>query len=272
MTVGPLTQTFSFATAALLARARGTALPAAIDTAADDQVSLGFVAVGEAVVAVGEGRPADAVVAVERWMTHVPNIVLADDSHVMWPAMVEVALAAGDLECAERLLAPVATAPTTQVSPALGAQLLRLTGRVGAARGDDPVVVEDHFRRGISALDAFGAVGERAAAQEEAGPVCSTRGGPTRQRRCWRRPDRRTARSAPSAGWPGWTPSPKHRLRRRPDSPRTSSLSNAAADPGHSQGGQPRRVRRIISGPSGVRGTMVVVRRFRRSCSAPNVR
>ena len=120
MTVGPLTQTFSFATAALLARARGTALPAAIDTAADDQVSLGFVAVGEAVVAVGEGRPADAVVAVERWMTHVPNIVLADDSHVMWPAMVEVALAAGDLECAERLLAPVADCPHHPGEPGAG--------------------------------------------------------------------------------------------------------------------------------------------------------
>jgi tetratricopeptide (TPR) repeat protein len=169
MTVGPITQTFSFATAALLARARGTAPPAAFDTAADDQISVGFVAAGEAVVALDEGRHADAVVAVERWMTHVPNIVLAEDSHVMWPAMVEVALAAGDLACAARLLAPVASAPSTQVSPALGAQLLRLTGRVGAARGDDPVSVEDHFRRGISALDAFGAVGERAGAQEELG-------------------------------------------------------------------------------------------------------
>ena len=51
----------------------------------------------------------------------------------------------------------------------MAAQLLRLTGRVGAARGDDPVSVEDHFRRGISALDAFGSVGERAGAQEELG-------------------------------------------------------------------------------------------------------
>jgi hypothetical protein len=167
MSVGPVAQAFCLATAALLARARGTAPPAAIDTGADDQVSLGFLAAGQAVVAVDEGRPADAVVAVERWMTHVPNIVLAEDSHVMWPAMVEVALAAGDLGCAERLLAPVASAPTTQVSPALGAQLLRLTGRVGAARGDDPASVEDPFRRGIAALDAFGAVGERACAQEE---------------------------------------------------------------------------------------------------------
>jgi hypothetical protein len=169
MTVGPVAQAFCLATAALLARARGTAPPAAFDATADDQVSLGFLAAGEAVVAVDEGRPADAVVAVERWMTHVPNIVLAEDSHVMWPAMVEVALAAGDRGCAERLLALVANAPTTQVSPALAAQVLRLTGRVGAGRGDDPVSVEDHFRRGISALDAFGAIGERAVAQEELG-------------------------------------------------------------------------------------------------------
>jgi class 3 adenylate cyclase len=169
LSIGPLAQASSFATAALLRRARGTAAPEAVDLATDDQVSLAFLAAGEAVVAVDEGRPVDAIAAVERWMTHVPSIVLAEDSHIIWPAMVEVALGAGDLGCAERLLAPVASAPATQVSPALGAQLLRLTGRVGAARGDDPVSVEDHFRRGISALDAFGAVGERAGAQEELG-------------------------------------------------------------------------------------------------------
>ena len=67
----------------------------------------GFLAAGEAVVWLDEGRPADAVVAVERWMTQVPNVVLAEDSHVVWPAMVEVAL--------------VANAPSTQVSPALDA-------------------------------------------------------------------------------------------------------------------------------------------------------
>jgi hypothetical protein len=169
LAIGPLGQASSFATATLLGRARGAAPPEAVDTATDDQVSRAFLAAGEAVVALDAGRSADAVVAVERWMTQVPDVVLAEDSHVTWPAMVEVALAAGDLGCAERLLAPVASAPSTQVSPALAAQLLRLTGRVGAARADDPDSVEDHFQRGISALDGFGSVGGRACAQEELG-------------------------------------------------------------------------------------------------------
>ena len=120
LAIGPLAQASSFATATLLSRARGTAPPEAVDTATDDQVSRAFLAAGEAVVALDEGRPADAVVAVERWMTQVPDVVLAEDSHVIWPAMVEVALAAGDLGCAERLLAPVASAPSHPGEPGLG--------------------------------------------------------------------------------------------------------------------------------------------------------
>ena len=77
------------------------------------------------------------------------------------------ALAAGDLELADRLLEPVATAQPGLVSPGVGAQWLRLRGLVGAARGADPSVVEADLRAGIEALGAFGAVGERARAQEE---------------------------------------------------------------------------------------------------------
>jgi hypothetical protein len=55
------------------------------------------------------------------------------------------------------------------VSPAVRAQLRRLQGLIGAARGDDPVRVESDLRAGIDALAAFGAVGFTAKAREELG-------------------------------------------------------------------------------------------------------
>ena len=77
------------------------------------------------------------------------------------------ALADNDLDLADRLLQPVEAAPSGRISPAVRAQWLRLRGLVGAARGDDPSTVEADLRAGIEALDAFGAIGERARAQEE---------------------------------------------------------------------------------------------------------
>jgi hypothetical protein len=74
---------------------------------------------------------------------------------------------AGDTELAQRLLDPVATAQPGRVAPGVAAQWHRLAGLVAAARGDDPEFVEAELRAGISALEAFGAVGFRACAQEE---------------------------------------------------------------------------------------------------------
>jgi hypothetical protein len=84
-------------------------------------------------------------------------------------ATVEAALAAGEVAVTERLLAPVETAPACLVSPGVRAHWLRLRGRFGALRGDDPETVEADLRAGIAELDAYGAVGYRARAQEELG-------------------------------------------------------------------------------------------------------
>jgi class 3 adenylate cyclase/tetratricopeptide (TPR) repeat protein len=92
---------------------------------------------------------------------------LDDDFFVLWPPLVLAALAEDDLDLADRLLQPVAAAPSGRLSPAVVAQWLRLRGLVGAARGDDPSTVEADLRAGIEALQAFGAVGERARAEEE---------------------------------------------------------------------------------------------------------
>ena len=90
-----------------------------------------------------------------------------DDFMVLWPPLVQAALANHDTDLAERLLAPVTTAQPGIVAPVVAAQSHRLQGLVAAERGDDPHTVESHFRAGIEGLDAFGAVGYRAQTQEE---------------------------------------------------------------------------------------------------------
>ncbi len=92
-----------------------------------------------------------------------------DDFMVFWPPMVLAAVAAGDLARAELLLAPVERAATALVSPAVGAEWHWLRGLVSALRGDDPAAVENELRTGIAALEAFGAKGMRAQAQEDLG-------------------------------------------------------------------------------------------------------
>jgi class 3 adenylate cyclase len=92
---------------------------------------------------------------------------IEDDFMALWPPLVQAAVAANDTELAERLLNPVATAQPGRVAPGVAAQWHRLRGLVAAARGDDPQFVETELRAGIAALDAFGAVGHCARAQEE---------------------------------------------------------------------------------------------------------
>jgi hypothetical protein len=70
----------------------------------------------------------------------------------------------------------VETAPASIVSPGVRAHWLRLRGLFGALRGDDPETVEADLRAGIAELDAYGAVGYRARAQEELGRWLSSQG------------------------------------------------------------------------------------------------
>jgi class 3 adenylate cyclase len=95
------------------------------------------------------------------------NMGIDDDFMVLWPPLVRAGVDAGDLARAERLLAPVETAATGIVSPAVAAEWHWLRGLVAALRGDDPTAVESEIRTGIAALDAFGAMGMRAQAQED---------------------------------------------------------------------------------------------------------
>ena len=101
----------------------------------------------------------------------LPHVVafsgIDDDFIVLWPPMVLAAVAAGDVERAERMLAPVETAGAGIVSPALAAEWHWLRGLVLALRGDPPAEVEAELRTGIAALEAFGAIGLRAQAQED---------------------------------------------------------------------------------------------------------
>ena len=68
---------------------------------------------------------------------------------------------------AERLLEPVETSLPGRVGPAVAAQWHRLRGLVAAAKGDSSAFVETELRRGIAALEEFGAVGYSAQAQED---------------------------------------------------------------------------------------------------------
>ncbi len=97
----------------------------------------------------------------------VSTMGIDDDFMVYWPLLVRASVAAGDVARAERMLAPVESAAAGIVSPAVAAQWRWLRGLVAGLRGDDPREVESEIRTGIAALDAFGAVGMRAQAQED---------------------------------------------------------------------------------------------------------
>ena len=143
---------------------------AAVDTSTDDVAVRAWLTSLDLTVASIEGRTSDAAAEAAATMDDLLAASgIDDDFFLLWPPLVLAALEDGDLALADRLLQPVAVAPAGRLSPAVRAQWLRLRGLVGAARGDDPAVVEADLRDGIAALDTFGAVGERARAQEELG-------------------------------------------------------------------------------------------------------
>ena len=116
-------------------------------------------------------RAGDVERAAELAEATLPHLLssmgIDDDFMVLWPPLVRAAVAAGDVARAERMLAPVDTAAAGIVSPAVSAEWHWLRGLVRALRGDDATVVERELRTGIAELDAFGAVGMRAQAQED---------------------------------------------------------------------------------------------------------
>lgn len=122
----------------------------------------------EIVRALRAGDAGRAAEAASGAIDHIlADMGIEDDFLNLWPWLVGAALAAEDLALAERLLEPVESSLPGRVSPGVAAMAHRLRGLVAAAGHADPDVVEAQLRTGIAGLEAFGARGYRAQAQEE---------------------------------------------------------------------------------------------------------
>ena len=157
--------------AAWLADARGrplSTLPEALLSDAEpDRAWMGNLELAHALAA-GDAATA-ARLADETLEPVVASAGLEDDFMHLWPPLVDAALAAGDVDLAERLMRPVADAPDDAISPAVRAHFLRLRGLVAAARGAASETVEADLRAGAEALADFGAVGLSGRAHESLG-------------------------------------------------------------------------------------------------------
>ena len=142
---------------------------ASVDTSTDDLSDRAWLTSHDLTVASAEDRLSDATALAATTMDYLLTRGLDDDLFLLWPPLVLAALAAKDLDLADRLLEPVAEAPPGRIAPAVQAQWLRLRGLLAAARGADASSTEADLRAGIAALDSCGAIGERARAQEELG-------------------------------------------------------------------------------------------------------
>ncbi len=150
------------------ADACGEALPQSQDTDTDSENNLAWMASADLTRAVAADNHTEATRLAPLVLNHlIAASSLEDDFFLLWPPLVLAALRAGDLDLADRLLAPVTNALPGQRSPAVTAQWHRLLGLVSAARGDDPELAETEMRAGMDALAAFGAIGFHAQAQEE---------------------------------------------------------------------------------------------------------
>ena len=161
-----------------LADAAGTTPPPPLDEPdTDAQSDLAWRTSGDLSRALTAGDPAEVARMAPVVLGHAMAAAgIDDDFFVLWPPLVLGALSIGDLDLAERLIAPVATALPGRRPPAVTAQWHRLRGLLAAARDDDPQAVEAAMRAGVDALAAFGAVGFHAQAQEELGRWLVTQG------------------------------------------------------------------------------------------------
>jgi class 3 adenylate cyclase/tetratricopeptide (TPR) repeat protein len=152
-----------------IADAKGQPVPQDdLEMHAESRTDLAWRASAEIARLLSAGNATGAAGIVDEAIDHlVAATGVDDDFMVLWPPLVRAALAAGEVELAERLLDPVAEALPGVRSPAVAAQWHSLRGRVSAARGDDPDFAETEMRVGIEALESFGAIGYRAQAQEE---------------------------------------------------------------------------------------------------------
>ena len=131
-----------------LADAVGTTPPPPLDEPdTDAQSDLAWRRCGDLSRALTAGDPAEVARMAPVVLGHAMAAAgIDDDFFVLWPPLVLGALTIGDLDLAERLIAPVATSMPGRRPPAVAAQWHRLRGLLAAARGDDPQTVEATMR------------------------------------------------------------------------------------------------------------------------------
>ena len=156
---------------AWLAEARGEPIPYLTEpTLSDSEPDRAWTGSLDLVHAVASGDlQAAAHIAADTIDPLLSSMGLEDDFMHLWPPLVLAALAAGDLDLADRLMQPVESAPEGAVSPAVHAHHRRLRGLIGAARGGDPAEIEADLRAGVHDLIEFGAVVHAGRASEELG-------------------------------------------------------------------------------------------------------
>jgi class 3 adenylate cyclase/tetratricopeptide (TPR) repeat protein len=124
---------------------------------ADDPYVRASISIDQALKLTMQDRPGEAVdLAVVAVESSIDASGIDDDYVLYWPFAVEFALAAGQIERAHDLLAPVAEAPPGLVTPLVHAQHLRLRGMTALARGETDRADED-LTRAVEELRAFGA-------------------------------------------------------------------------------------------------------------------
>jgi tetratricopeptide (TPR) repeat protein len=116
----------------------------------DDMQDRAALNIGRAVVAITAGNPEDALANAGEEARNYLGF-RTEGFRWAWPLALEAALAAGRLDDAAGLLAPVADAPVGHVPPYLRAQLARYTALLNAARHQDDTVEAD-LRQAITIL------------------------------------------------------------------------------------------------------------------------
>ena len=126
-----------------------------LEASADVQQRTGYRA-AEAVVLAAEGKERQALAAAEEVLSATVGIRPADQAvKVALPQALEAALALGERERAEQLLAPIEMLPPGRLAPSLRAHATRFRARLAADDGDTPKA-ERGFAAAASTFREFG--------------------------------------------------------------------------------------------------------------------
>jgi len=130
-------------------------LHARYEAAADFQQRTSYRA-AETVILGAEAKDRQALAAAEEVLSALVEIRPADQAvKVAFPQALEAALALGELERAEQLLAPIEALPPGRLAPSLRAHAARFRARLAADDGDTPKA-ERGFAAAASTFREFG--------------------------------------------------------------------------------------------------------------------